>query len=193
MKFRILIVILLLVGLAILGIGIYPYIKPSIQTPGHTVEAQPEQAKSKSIFIGKERYIRAKWDKAYGHDADDIRNAKEVWMSRAGSITYNAPVGQTLLTGDTVEISAKVSSELENVTSNDVAFSSDVTLFINGVEQSTKNVIPDNGIGEVCTWKVPSSAFKRNEVNEVTFAVKANAFYKNGIVFYSPIELKFKQ
>jgi hypothetical protein len=178
-------ILILLVGLAILGIGVYPYIKPQEQF----VEAhRPQPDKYRSIQIPKGNYSKAKWDN-YGPGFD---GESHIWMSRAGSISYTLAIGKTLLIGDVVEVSVKTSSELRDK-STDMTFSSDVTLFVNGVEQSTLNVIPDNGVGQDQTWKVPKDVFKPDEQNEITFVVKKEAFYKNGICFYSPIELKFKQ
>ena len=127
-----------------------------------------------------------------GPDEDSKHTPNHVYMRRVGYITYTLPIGKSLLHANEAEISARLSSELQATTSNDIVFSSDITLLVNEFEQTTQNVIPDDAHGKPYTWKVSTTAFKPDVVNEITFRVKKDTFYKNGLCIYSPIQVRFR-
>jgi hypothetical protein len=190
-----LVLVLLIVGIGCLAFGVYVYLHPKStpilnQTEARTEEPKPKQP-PKILKLEMLRFRSYSWDE-YGPGYDE-GNPQHLYMRATGSITYNVAIAQTIMIGNEAEVSGKLSSELNNTTSSDIAFSSDITLLVNGKEQSTQNVIPDDGKGVFYSWKVPVGAFIPNKVNEITFLVKKTAFYKNGIVFYSPIQVKFEE
>lgn len=172
----------LLAGLVALGIGVYPYIKYFKIDPAR-----------KLLSIPFTPWFEANWDEyGPGLELNVNRNPSYIWMRKAGYITYTVAVGKTVLQGKEAILTAKLSSELEKITSNDIDFSSDVTLYVNDNEIATQNVIPDNGVGIDYIWRVPSTAFLGNEINKITFRVKQDAFYKNGLCIYGPIQIRFE-
>ena len=172
---------LLIVGLVCIGIGFYQLFSKGVL---HNAE--------QIVFVPFTEPASAAWDEyGPGYDGPSLSQATQFWMRKTGIITYSVPIGNTLLQGDNIEISVTLSSELEKTTSSNILFSSDVILIVNGVEQPPRNVIPDDAQGKRYTWNVLSKLFMPNQQNSIAFAVKNNAFYKNGLCIYSPIELRF--
>lgn len=157
-----------------------------------SIQVNPESKSvpTRALSIPMMGWKAATWNE-YGPAIDSVQNGDYVFARAVGSISYNFAVGASVLTGSQAEISAKVSSELNHTTSTDLVFSSDVTVLVNGIEQSTQNIVPDDTIGKLCTWRVSVAAFKPDTVNELTFSVKKEAFYKNGLCIYGPIEIRF--
>lgn len=190
-----LVLALLFVGIGCLSFGIYVYLQTKTTPILNQTEAKAEQPQPKPppkiLKVEMLRFRSVGWNE-YG-PAYNEGDSPHLFMRATGSIVYNVAISQTIMIGNEAEVSAKLSSELKNTTSTDIAFSSDVTLFVNGKEQSTQNVMPDDSSGAFYRWKVPVSVFIPNKVNEITFMVNKNAFYKNGIVFYSPIQVKFEE
>lgn len=138
------------------------------------------------------------WDK-YGPGSNPCRaGGYELWARSTGYNKYGFD-NQVRQPIKELQISACLSSEFSPLAPdpNDVTYSSDVTLVVNDVEIDTKRVIPDNGYGEVYSWKVTSpELLKRIALrygsNYISFQVKKNAEYRNGMVIYSRVPIKIE-
>ena len=176
---------ILIVGLCSLGLGIYSYIRPSNSQA--TLEAKTDPIKILTIPLFP--HSSTKWDE-YG-PGEETAPPAHIYARAVGSISFTIAIPEAIKVSKDAELTARLSSELKMTKSNDKAFSSDITLLVNDNEYETKNVIPDNISGAIYTWKIPSSAFVGDKINTITFMVKPNASYKNGLAIYGPMELKF--
>jgi hypothetical protein len=143
-----------------------------------------------NISIPYDKWSDASWNE-YNPNVDPSwsGHAGHAFMRAKGTISYVFTIGR--VEGGRATVSAKLSSELLKVGPNnpvvDSAYASDVTLLVNGIEQDTKRVIPDNGIGIDYMWTIPVSVLRSGE-NKISFMVKNNNL-ANGLCIYSPIQI----
>ncbi len=98
-----------------------------------------------------------------------------------GQLTYHFSLSDVAAV-TTTEISARLSSEFPGYSAPPDGYS-DVTLILNGKTYESKRVIPDNGSGRTYTWQIRSADLRQGD-NTVSFAVDANASYRNGLCIY---------
>jgi hypothetical protein len=150
----------------------------------------PVTSKPINISIPYDKWSDASWNE-YNPNVDPSwpSHPGHAFMRAKGTISYVFIVNQ--IGGGRATISAKLSSELLKVGPDnpvtDSAYASDVTLLVNGIEQDTKRVIPDNGIGMEYVWTISISALRSGE-NKISFMVKNNNL-ANGLCIYSPIQI----
>jgi hypothetical protein len=150
----------------------------------------PTGSKPINVSIPYDKWSDASWNE-YNPNVDPSwpGHPGHVFMRAKGTISYVFIVNQA--GGRRATVSARLSSELLRVgpdnPATDSAYASDVTLLVNGLEQDTKRVIPDNGIGTEYVWTIPISALKSGE-NKISFMVKNNKL-ANGLCIYSPIQI----
>jgi hypothetical protein len=179
-------------GAFLFAFAVFSYVN---RTPQKKEESTLQPEPSRTLFITMDKWSHSFWDKQQAelslHRPADSQHPDHVYMSNVGSISYNVAVGPSLLDSKEAHVTAKLSSELPNTTSDDLAFSTDITLLVNGQDQGTKNVLPDNGFGYIYSWSVSPRAFKGGEINEITFMVRNNAYYKRGLCIYGSIQVAF--
>ncbi len=197
MNVKTLLAILIGIGLVLIALGVYIALKPVPIPPNQntpTSQATPPtqsisptgQSYRQSIALPYRNYSASDWDE-YGVGFDPDPRYICIYMRKVGYITYTFPL--TEIKASTMIVSTRLSSELRNTTSSESQFSSDVTLSVNGVEQQTQNVMPDDVVGQDYTWQVSTNLLKPNADNSITLSVKRGARNQNGIAIYSPIQI----
>lgn len=197
MKAGFLVPLLLIVGLACLAVGIYLIVYQNNQssaTPNSSNSSIVQSSSSSSITIPLNSYSAAEWDE-YGVGTDNPSNPLNVYMRSSGYVAY--PFTVSNVAGGNASVSVKLSSELglklEGTVNGNPQYSSDVTLYINDREQATQNIMADDKVGRLYTWTVPTSSFKENQSNSLTFRIKKTAQHRNGITIHSPITIQFQE
>lgn len=113
------------------------------------------------------------YEHAYGGDQD-------------GSFSYRFTGAEIL--PKALEIKARLSAESPSQGKADET--SEVTLWINGVEVGRQTVVPDNGVGRFYVWRLNDPAgikklrITPDDRNELRFAVDPKARKKNGLCIY---------
>lgn len=166
---------LVIIGIAIVGIGIYLILRPS---------PTESQVKSNTISIPFTSYTGHQWD-VRGATIEMKNSAGvNVWMANTGFIRYSVDLPEA----KNGTVSVLMSSELlpEEELSTDI-LTSDVTLVVNGKESGTQNVTKDTGMNnQRYIW---NASFQKGQ-NSIEFQVKKDARNRHGITIWSPIEIK---
>ncbi len=106
-----------------------------------------------------------------------------VYARSAGSTTYlfNLP-GEAGPWKANVTVTARLSSEFPYCTAPADGYS-DVSLYLNDRWAGTRRVMPDDGRGQMYSWKFPTDLLLAGR-NRLQFRVEADAQYQNGVCIY---------
>jgi hypothetical protein len=133
-------------------------------------------------------YTDASWSEYGPHiEGSDPEHPSKVRMRSNGWITYRFDLSG--VSGSVALVTARLSSELKNRISLNPTDGSDVVLLVNGEEQPSISVVPDDDKGRDYTWVVPISLFQQ-ETTKVGFQIKGGK--TNGLTIYSSIQLRFR-
>jgi hypothetical protein len=173
------------VGISILGVWSYRH-----YGAGHISleDAAYDAYGSAQLIVFVKDFKKAQWDQEQAAPVTKVaRQYDGIAMYKTGYITYQVPIGQSVIDGYKMRVFSVMCSNLHGSASQNLLFSSDVTLLMNGKEQGVQNVTssPDRRF-----WDVDPAALK-DGTNELTFAVKPDARYQNGLILCSQIEIRF--
>lgn len=82
-----------------------------------------------------------------------------------------------------VTVTARLSSEFPYFKAPSDGYS-DISLYLNGRWAGIKRVMPDDGKGQIYSWKFPTDLLYVGWRNKLQFSVSNNAEYKNGLCIY---------